>query len=260
MPLNKSYRTIELPSRGVLYDGLIPNGIVKCDIWDTSIEELFAGGGSSPTVLISDVLERSLIDLPIPVNELLVGDRYYAFLALRAESYGDDYSFLLKCSSCKFQWRPTIGILKDLNVIKLDDSVQEPFTVVLPYSGDEVTYRLLRGKDEEDIDRRVDKIFKAKSRGAKLEKGGVLANKKIVDPSYKLRLAKHILTVNGQELEFDDAVSWFSKIKGPDSLELRRSIDSNDPRIDMNISLECPRCDSINETFLPFTPELVSPR
>lgn len=260
MPLNKSYRTIELPSRGVLYDGLIPNGIVKCDIWDTSIEELFAGGGSSPTVLISDVLERSLIDLPMPVNELLVGDRYYAFLALRAESYGDDYSFLLKCSSCKFQWRPTIGILKDLDVISLEDSIQEPFSITLSYSGDIVTYRLLRGKDEEDIDRRVDKIFKAKSRGAKLEKGGILSNKKIVDPSYKLRLAKHILTVNGQELDFDDAISWFSKIKGPDSLELRRSIDSNDPRIDMNISLECPRCDSINETFLPFTPELVSPR
>lgn len=260
MPLNKSYRTIELPSRGILYDGLIPNGIVKCDIWDTSIEELFAGGGSSPTILISDVLERSLIDLPMPVNELLVGDRYYAFLALRAESYGDDYSFLLKCSSCKFQWRPTIGILKDLNVITLEDDAIEPFEVVLPYSGDKVTYRLLRGKDEEDIDRRIDKIFKAKSRGAKLEKGGVISSKKIVDPSYKLRLARHILTVNGQEFDFDDAVSWFSKIKGIDSLELRRSIDSNDPRIDMNISLECPRCDSINETFLPFTPELVSPR
>lgn len=262
MTLDKSYRNIDLPSKGLLYDDLLPNGQVKCEIWDTTIEELFAGGGNSPTSLISEILERSLIDLPIPVNELLVGDRYYAFFALRAESYGDDYSFPMRCSSCKFQFRHTISIMNDLEVIELEDNAKEPFEITLPHSGDKVEYRLLRGKDEEDIDRRLDRIYKARARGAKLGRGSKLPDdfKKGYDPSYKFRLAKHVVTVNGQEMDFDKALEWIGTLKAPDSLAFRRSIDDNDPRIDVRISLDCPKCDYLIETTLPFTPELVSPR
>lgn len=259
MPLDKSYRVIDLPSRGIHYDGLIPDGQVKCNLWDTTIEELFAGGGSSPTALISDVLERCLIDLPISVNDMLVGDRYYSFFALRAESYGDDYEFPMRCQSCRFPFRHEISILNDLEVIKSEDDAKEPFKLTLPHSGDVIEYRLLRGKDEVDIDRRVEKIYTARAKGSKLQKGGLLP-KKGTDPSYIMRLAKHLVTLNGVAVDFDQAVEWARSLKGPDSLALRRSVNDNDPRINVRISVECPKCDYINELLLPFTPELVSPQ
>jgi hypothetical protein len=152
--------------------------------------------------------------------------------------------------------------MNDLEVIELEDNAKEPFEITLPHSGDKVEYRLLRGKDEEDIDRRLDRIYKARARGAKLGRGSKLPDdfKKGYDPSYKFRLAKHVLTVNGQDMDFDKALEWIGTLKAPDSLAFRRSIDDNDPRIDVRISLDCPKCDYLIETTLPFTPELVSPR
>jgi hypothetical protein len=262
MPFDKAYRTIDLPSRGVLYDGLIPDGRVKCTIWDTTIEELFAGGGSSPTALVGEILERCLVDLPIPVNDLLIGDRYYAFFALRAESYGDEYEFPMRCSACKLQFRHTISIMNDLEVITLDDDCREPIEVILPHLGITVAYRFLRGRDEDDIDKHLDRIYKARAKGAKLGKGGQVPQsyKKGTDPSYKFRLAKHIVSIDSKDVDFDFALDWIGTLKSPDSLALRRSIDQNDPRIDIRLTIECPRCEYLNETFLPFTPELVSPR
>jgi hypothetical protein len=263
MSLDKAYRTLELPSRGLLYDDKIPNGEIKVKLWDTSIEELFLGGGESPSSLITEVLNRSLVQCPIDSSEMLSGDRYYAFFMLRAESYGDEYGFPLKCSNCGLQFRHEISLVKDLSVIELPDSAKEPFKLELPYSEETLEFRLLRGSDEIAVDKFLDKIYRSKEKGGKKFRGGGIpdiAVKKGVDPSYKFRLARQIVSVNGRALEFDEALEWVSGLMARDALEFRRAVDKLDPRLDMRIVVECPRCEFNNDTMLPFTPELLSPR
>jgi hypothetical protein len=263
MSLEKAYRVLELPSRGLLYDGKLPDGEIKVKLWDTSIEELFLGGGGSPSNLITEVLNRSLVQCPIDAKDMLSGDRYFAFFMLRAESYGDEYGFPLKCSNCGLQFRHEINLIKDLQVIELPDGAKEPFSLVLPYSEEKLEFKLLRGSDEESVDKFLDKIYRSKEKGNKRIRGGDIpeaAFKKGVDPSYKFRLARQIVSVDSRELEFNEALEWVGSLMARDSLELRRTIDKLDPRLDMRISVDCPRCEFNNETMLPFTPELLSPR
>lgn len=260
---SRSARSIVLPSKGILYEGQIPDGKVKCYLWDTDIEEIFSSGFGSSSSLISEVLDRCL-ELPFKSNELLIGDRYYAFMALRSESYGGEYTFPFKCTSCNFKFKETIDIMTDLEVIELSDDAKEPFNVSLPDCGNEVQFRLLRGSDEEDIDNYIEKVYQKRADQHNRHNKNLLKvggnRKKAQNPVYKYRLAKHIVGVNGEIFDFDKSLNFISGLIGRDSLELRRAINKNDPRLEIQIEIECPRCEFTNETVLPFTSDLISPR
>jgi hypothetical protein len=261
---SKATRSITLPSKGLLYEGQLPDGKVKCSLWDTDIEEIFSSGFGSSSSLITEVLDRCL-ELPFKSTELLVGDRYYAFMALRSESYGGSYTFPFKCNFCNFKFKETIDIMKDLSVIELPDGAKEPFSVELTNAGVTAQFRLLRGFDDEDIDEYLDKFYQQAAKGAKLGKGGRVLNvggkrKKRQNPVYKYRLAKHIVGVNNEEYDLDQALSFISSLMAGDSRELRAAINEVDPRLDIRIDIECPKCDSVNETTLPFTSDLISPQ
>lgn len=265
MTNSKATRSITLPSKGLLYEGQIPDGKVKCNLWDTTIEEIFSSGFGSSSNLISEVLDRCL-ETPFKSTELLVGDRYYAFMALRAESYGGAYTFPFKCNFCNFKFKDTLDIMKDLKVIELPDDAKEPFNVELTDAGVTVQFRLLRGFDDEDIDEYLDKFYqKTATKGAKLGKGGRVLNaggrkKKLQNPVYKYRLAKHIVGVNNEEFDLDQSLDFINNLMAGDSRELRAAINEVDPRLDIRIEIECPKCDSVNETTLPFTSDLISPQ
>ena len=261
----RSSRSINLPSKGILYEGKVPDGKVKCYLWDTDIEEIFSSGFGTSSSLITEVLDRCL-ELPFKSTELLVGDRYYAFMALRSESYGGEYTFPFQCTNCSFKFKKTIDIMTDLSTVILPDGSKEPFDVKLPDSGVTVQYRLLRGFDEEDIDEYTERFFQKKAdKGAKLGQGARVLNvggkrKKQQNPIYKYRMAKHIIGVDGSVYDSDQSLDFIKELVGLDSLTLRRSINEIDPRLDIRIEIECPRCDFTNESILPFSSDLISPR
>lgn len=261
MSAKKFTRSITLPSKGLLYEGQIPDGKVKCAPWDTDIEEIFSSGFGSSSSLITEVLDRCL-DIPIKSTELLVGDRYYAFMALRSESYGSSYTFPYKCTYCNFKFNETLDIMKDLDVIYLPDDAKEPFSVDLTDAGVSLQFRLLRGSDDEDIDEYLERFYKQSAKGAKLSRGGALSNKKKKpqNPVYKYRLAKHIVGVDGEEYDLDQSLEFVNNLLAGDSREFRNAINDVDPRLDIRIEIECPRCESENQTILPFTSDLISPR
>ena len=255
----KSVRSFNLPSKGLLYDGQIPDGLVKCYLWDTDVEEIFSAGYGSSSQLITEVLNRCLFELPFPSTELLVGDRYYAFMRLRSESYGGSYTFPFKCGSCSFKFKKTVELMEDLETIQLPDGSKEPFDVELPDIGAIVQFRLLRGSDEEDIDNYLERFYQKKA-DASAKFKSKSTNKKKQNPIYKYRIAKQIVGVGGEVYDFDQALELVKEMSGMDSMLLKRAINDVEPRLDINISIECPRCDYDNETVLPFTRDLISPQ
>jgi hypothetical protein len=268
---DRSLRDITLPSEGELYEGKLPGGKIHVKIWDTVIEELFISGGGTPNTLITDVLDRSIVELPWPngSKELLSGDRYYAFFMLRAESYGAGYGFPMRCSSCGKQWREEINLTKDLDLIKLPEGAVEPFELVLPYSGSRLQFRLLRGYDEEEIESHIERINKARLKGGSLRtRGGRIIReadegekkKKHIDPSFRFRLARQVVAVDSKDLDFDEALEFVSNLKAPDSLALRQAIDKTAPGIDMRLLVDCEWCGFENDHILPFTSEFLNPR
>lgn len=240
----RPYGTLTLPSKGLLYDGKLPDGVVELYDWDTSIEELFAGSIASTNSLIDAILKRTLKTDTMKPDEFLSGDRLYMFFMCRAKAYGSNYGFQYKCSSCGVQYRESVEIPDDLTVIELDDDATEPFEIELSNSK-KIGIRLMRGADEVDIEKYVAKVYK---------KGSPLG-----DPGYKYRLAKHIVTINDKEVKLKEAQDFVTNMTARDSLAFRKKIDEIEPKFDFKIDIVCKKCGNEDELMLPFGKEFLDP-
>lgn|SRR5574343_176028 len=246
MGKERSYGSLTLPSKGLLYDDKLPDGVIELYDWDTSIEELFAGTSSSTNSLIDSILKRTIKTDTMKPDEFLSGDRLYMFFMSRAKAYGSNYGFQYKCSNCGIQYRESIEIPDDLEVNELSDDAEEPFEIELPISGDKLGFRLLRGKDEADIEKYQAKVYKRSS--------------PVGDPTYKYRWAKHIVTINGVEVKnIRDAEIYISEMAAKDSLVFRKRVDELEPRFKFDISVTCKKCSSEEEIILPFGKEFLNP-
>jgi hypothetical protein len=240
----RPYGSLSLPSKGLLYEDKIPDGVIELYDWDTSIEELFAGSIASTNSLIDAILKRTLKTDTMKPDEFLSGDRLYMFFMCRAKAYGSNYGFQYKCSSCGVQYRESVEIPNDLEVIELEDDAVEPFELEMP-NGDKLGIRLMRGSDEADIEKYVARLYKKAA--------------PIGDPGYKYRLAKHIVTINDKEVKFKDAQDYISKMTAKDSLAFRKFIDKTEPKFDFKISITCKKCANEDELMLPFGKEFLDP-
>jgi len=242
----RPYGSLVLPSKGLLYDGKLPGGVIEIYDWDTSIEEIFAGVVTSINLLVDSILKRTIKTPSITPGELLLGDRFFIFFHSRSKAYGSSYGFSFKCQSCNVQYRHRISIPDDLEIVELPEDASEPFYVSLPVSGDEVGFRLLRGKDEDAVEKYQAKVYK---------KGTPEG-----DPAFRYRLARHIVSVNNKELNSTEALDYVKNMLSKDSLVFRNKIDSIEPRLDTDITVTCKRCGTDNEITLPFSKDFLRPR
>lgn len=245
---------LTVPSRGVLYNGALPGGVVAYHPMTAKEEKLLAGGRGGVGI-IDSILKSCMPNLPLPVDELLLNDKYFMLLVLRAQSYGSRYRFPVKCDGCdrKFTHEVNLGFSVEgeeeentFSVRVLADDTVEPFEVKLPMSGDTIGFRLLRGRDEKQIQR-----F-AESAAAKGRQEG--------DPSYIYRRAKHIVTVNGEELDSFTAQAYVEEMIGGDSAAFDKAISDVDCGVDTGVKAECPICYEVNEFNLPMSSEFFRPR
>jgi hypothetical protein len=245
-----------VPSRGVLYNGLLPDGEVTYNPMTGKEEKILAGGSRNGASVIDSILKSCMPDLPVSVDDLLTNDKYFMLLVLRAQSYGSIYKFQVKCESCarKFTHEVNLGFTDTeeeddsaFMVRVLTADTVEPFeTDPLPSSKDVIKFRLLRGKDEKAIQR-----F-AESAAAKGRQSG--------DPSYIYRLARHLVAVNDKEIDAFEAQAYVENMIGMDSNALRNAIEKADCGVDTTVKAQCPLCDEDNEFLLPMTPEFFRPR
>ncbi|MEM3063705.1 MAG: hypothetical protein QW303_09230 [Nitrososphaerota archaeon] len=242
----KADHQIALPSKGLLYEGKVPNGVIRIKPM-TAREERILAGSRSGAKSIASILQNC-ISAPIPVQDLLLSDRLYALMRIRGISYGSKYSFIIKCQSCDLKIVVDYNVGDDIPVNVLPDGASEPFFTKLPVSSHVIGFRLLRGKDEDEIARYSDRVF---SRGVRQEDG---------DPTYVYRLALNIVSIDGKEYDVNARMAYVEQMVAADSLALREAIDEHEPGPDMQIIETCPRCGFENETMLQFTNEFFRPR
>jgi hypothetical protein len=172
---------VALPSKGLLYDGKLPDGRVEVSAITTREEKLIAGATGDVSSLIDALLNRLMLTRAIKPGELLLTDRLFILFNIRANSYGSKYGWMVTCRGCRRSFRHELNIPGDVEIVELDDTATEPFEVALPISGAKVGFRLLRGADEIEITRYVD---------SQVRKGR--AGPDWGDPAYSYRLAIQI--------------------------------------------------------------------
>ena len=146
---------VDLPSKGYFYPETSPlsSGKLELKYMTAKEEDILTSQNLIKQGTVIDILLQSLIiDKTVKVEDLLIGDKNAIMVAARILGYGKDYDFTYDGQEQKVD-------LTTLKPIKLDESQlkkgSNQFEYVLPKSERKITFKLLTGKDEKNIDAEV---------------------------------------------------------------------------------------------------------
>lgn len=214
---------ILLPSRGLLYPSTNPlsSGKVEMKYLSASSEDILTNQSYIQKGTVLDKLLESLfVDKNIKVKDLIVGDKNALLIAARILGYGKEYTFNYKGE----EQNVDLSVLenKEFDESLITKGVNE-FSYTLPSSGTNITFKILNGEDESNIDREIEGLKKI--------------NKNIA-PELTTRLKYMIISVNGSNDKKDIREFVDKYMLARDSRELRQHIKKVQPDVDMTVKLE----------------------
>ena len=213
---------VELPSKGYLYPEGHPlsSGKVEIKYMTAKEEDILTSQNLINNGTVIDALLKSLIvDKQIDLGDLLIGDKNAIMVAARILGYGKDYPFTYD------------GVEKSVNLSKLEPKDidfskitkgQNEFHFKLPTSQRDVTFKVINGRDEKDIEAEVNAKEKINKNSSS---------------ELTTRLKKMILSVDGKT---DRAfINGFvdNEFLSRDSLAFRQHVKTVTPDLDFDITL-----------------------
>lgn len=191
-------------------------------------------------IAIDRLLQNIIVDKSIHIDDLIRGDRDALLIALRITGYGESYEAKIGCPECSETTQHEFS-LSGLEVKNLQiEPIQEysnRFYFKLPVSKKEITWKFLTGKEERDI-------TETTNRQKKQNPG------RRVDNLVTLKLINTIVSVDGIT-DRGQIAAFVRNMPARDSLELRKYMDENEPKIIMNNWFECPDCGTESEVAIP---------
>lgn len=148
----QNYEKIYLPSRGKFYTtpDLPQNGELHVrpmtgqeEAIISSVRHMRKGG--------IDMIFSNCVRENINPGKLLIVDRVYMLIYLRAISYGNLYEVALKCPECNSQFDYDIDLNLPIDYCP-ENFTKDNLTKVLPKSGFQFKYRLATGEDDIEME------------------------------------------------------------------------------------------------------------
>jgi len=169
-------------------------------------------------------------------SKILVADRFYTLLQIRAQTFGDEYAFSVQCQSAvcreRFEW--TLN-LQELPVVPLSETAKATFKAgnrfetTLPHDGRKVWFRLMTGADEV----RAASVFKAGR-----------------DSTLLTALALRIVEI--ENVPDQEKRKFLDDMEMADATALLDQFDQADGGVETSIEVECPACLGVQDVQLPF--------
>ena len=219
------FDVIELPSKGLLYPG--NNNTVKVQYLTAADENVLTSPNLIKNGKVIDVLlERKIKEFPIPIKDMLVGDRNSVMVWLRATGYGEIYPVKLTDPNNYEEFDYDVD-LNNLNSKPLGADPDENglFDFDLPKSKKKVKFKLLTVADESNI------VKKSEARNKKV--------KSQVSNTLTYRLETQIQSIDGNT-DKSFIAQYIQVMPAYDSLKFREYSDSIEPGIDLSVEVEGP--------------------
>jgi hypothetical protein len=237
------YDIIELPSQGLLY----PNKKDKIKVeYLTAFDENIL---TSPNILASGklidvLLERKVKDLGFDHKLLLEGDRMAIIIFLRVSAFGEKY---IQPIIDPFSKKVVEGEV-DLSTLEQKKLTVKPdenglFDFILPKSNKNLKFRLLTGKDEEEIEILDQQIMER--------------SKNEISTKTTLRLERSIMDIDGER----DKIKISNILKALPIMDIRnlnKYLLEIEPGINFNVIARTQGGESVN-TFLRINKNLFWP-
>lgn len=257
-----------LPSRGLPYDGKIPEGKVTVLPLTFSAEKLIATGPNDMS--LADVLLPSYVKGIQGLRsheELTLNDQMYLLWSIRAETRGAGVNLQPRCpvNTCQKRTMQPVLMPDDAYLHMAPDNWKEPFTAHLPYCGGTAELRSLRGSDTAII---------ARLRERKIREGSDI--RQTGDPAYtyqmvqqivkltippRPRLPEGITIVNDNDQAAERLFGLFDSLHALDVDAIRDALEDNDFGLDARREFTCGNCGRVFEyTVRPEIEFFRSPR
>ena len=226
---NKKFPTevIDLPSEGKLYpeDSPLRSGKIEIKYMTAKEEDILTSQNLIKKGVVIDTLIDSLIVTPGIKNvDLVLGDKNAVMVAARILAYGPEYEAQVIDPNTGDTVDYTFN-LADCPFRKLPDDVEpgnNEFTVKLPVSKTEVTFKILTGKDEHAIEKEIKSVQKT---------GNPIA------PELTTRLKHSVVSVDGDTTK-GSIYNFVNNLLSKDSLFLRREMTRIAPDIELRQEID----------------------
>jgi len=217
------FETVDIPSRGLLYPSTNPlsSGKVNLKYMSAASEDILTNQSYIQKGTVLDKLLESLfVNKDIKVKDLVVGDKNALLIAARILGYGKEYKFNYRNE----EQTVDLSILenKEFDESLITKGVNE-FNFTFPTSGTNITFKILNGEDENNIDRELEGLKKIN---------------KNLSPDLTTRLKYIITSVNGSTDKKEIREFVDKHLLAIDSRELRQYISKVQPNVDMTVTME----------------------
>lgn len=213
---------VDLPSKGLVYakENTLSSGNIEMKYMTAKEEDILTNINLLRQGLAIERMLKSLIKTPINYEDLTLGDRNGLLIAARILSYGKDYSFKYRNPNTGDEETVTVDLqnlkYKQVDFAKFENKNEFSFT--LPFSKNEITFKILTVSDDKKIDEEIKGVKKSLGQDQ-----GILST----------RLKYQITSVNGDFSvktirDFVDSGALLSR----DSIELRKYVSQITPDID----------------------------
>ena len=216
---------VELPSGGKIYgkDSPLYDGKIELKYMTAREEDILTSQNLiKKGLVIQKLLDSLIVTEGISSNDLIIGDKNAVMVAARILAYGPEYKVQVTNPNTDNEFEYTFDLTEcDFKNIS-DDVDSNEFNIELPFSKVKVTFKLLTGYDEVNIDKEL----------AGYKKVGSEFN-----PELTTRLKHTITSVNGDNSKA--TISTFvDNMLSRDSLYLRSEITKIAPDINLEQEIE----------------------
>ena len=230
---------IDLPSKGLVYPESSPlsSGTIELKYMSAKEEDILTNQNFIEKGIVIDKLLQSMIVTKCEYNELILGDKNAILVAARILGYGAEYPVEI---TDKYGKKISVNVnLSDLKNKEINESLftkgKNEFNFTLPQSKVTVTFKLLSHGDEQKIDNEV--------KGLK---------KLYPNDSFDIttRLKHTILAING-DTNAEKTRYFVDNMLLQDSRTLRKYINEITPDLEMTISYEDSKGDTVEGVSMP---------
>lgn len=205
--------------------------------------------GSALDAILSSCWLRTIDPGPYAIPEdgkpdwskVLIGDRLYVFMRIRAATFGEEYAFPVLCESCRerFEWEVK---LCDLPIKPLPEASKSALANggrIETYlrDGKKAWFKLMTGADEVRAARIV-----------RQQPGKVLLT----------ALGARIVEIEGVKPE--DRMRFLDDLDFGEANDIIRVLDEHDGGVETSLEVECTHCFASQEVRLPFGREFLMPK
>jgi len=250
--------TLLLLSRGKLNPDEFPDGTVIVKEMDVNVETEILSN-NSPTEKIINIVQSCVIKPEgANISNLPLVDIMYLLFELRAKSLQREYLYPIQCTHCDFPFQARLILPDDFGIKEAKDDLQDVNEVVMP-SGVKLGVRFLRGIDQLEVEKRAKLLLNSKKKGFRPGRNNPENNQNVRNLQYKMRLAKQIVSIDGEEKTPPEIEHWVNTMSLKDSNALKDHVDSATFGLDTDVELVCPSCGMSDYYGIQLKPDFFRP-